>query len=250
MTLTPSDVASLSRSLVCWEVAEYVCAALVTIGCAGEYAAEFTNWFTGGITERKERLAKRSTLLLISALSLELICLVRTNNLSGREIALLNGVAEEEHLARVKIEHDAANRDITPEDQKMLSSRLSAFAGQRVDIDVFPVTFEHEWIAQTVLSVLVNADWNATHVTLLPAPPNHTLASNGTGVPAPFIVQGIWISATGDATSQSAATALFEALKSTVAPGSMDHTTLSNPKDPRVWIYVGDKPTPLRSWVK
>jgi len=90
MSLTPSEVASLTNALAYWEAAEYVCAALVTIGCIGEYAADFTNWFTGGIKERKERLAKRSTLLLISALSLELICLVRTNELSGRVIGSLD----------------------------------------------------------------------------------------------------------------------------------------------------------------
>jgi hypothetical protein len=70
MSLTPSEVASLTKSLSNWEFAEYACAAFVTVGCLGEYIADFTNWFTGGIKERKDRLAKRSTLLLIVALSL------------------------------------------------------------------------------------------------------------------------------------------------------------------------------------
>jgi hypothetical protein len=95
MIFAASDVESLSKSLGRWEVAEYVCAALVTIACAGEYVSDFTNWFTGRIRERKERLAKASTLLLICALSLELICLVRTNSLSGRLIGSLNEVAGE-----------------------------------------------------------------------------------------------------------------------------------------------------------
>lgn len=93
MTLTVSDVASLSKSLSRWEIAEYVCAGLVTIACAGEYIAEFTNWFTGGIKERKERLGKLSTLLLISSLAFELICLVRTNTLSGMLIGSLSDKA-------------------------------------------------------------------------------------------------------------------------------------------------------------
>src|SRR6266851_2221461 len=95
MTLTASDVASLSKSLSRSEIGEYICAGLVTIACAGEYVAEFKNWFTGGIRERKERLAKRSTLLLIVALSLELICLVRTNILSEMLIGSLSEKAEE-----------------------------------------------------------------------------------------------------------------------------------------------------------
>jgi len=94
MTLTALDVGSLSTSLSRWEVGEYICAGLVTIACAGEYVAEFKNWFTDGIKERKDRLAKRSTLLLIVALSLELICLVRTNTISGILIGSLSDKAE------------------------------------------------------------------------------------------------------------------------------------------------------------
>jgi hypothetical protein len=90
MTLTPSEVASLTKALSRWEIGEYACAGLVTIGCLGEYIADFTNWFTDGIKEQKERLAKRSTLLLIAALSLELVCLVRTNELSGLVIGSLD----------------------------------------------------------------------------------------------------------------------------------------------------------------
>lgn len=90
MTVTPSDLASLTKSLSRWELAEYICAGLVTIACFGEYVAEFTEWFTGGLKQRKERLAKRSTLLLVGALSLELICLVKTNQLSGLLIGSLS----------------------------------------------------------------------------------------------------------------------------------------------------------------
>jgi len=90
MILTPSDVASLTRALSYWEYGEYACAVLVTIGCLGEYVSEFTDWFTAGIKERKERLARRSTLLLIGALALELVCLVRTNQVSGVVIGALD----------------------------------------------------------------------------------------------------------------------------------------------------------------
>jgi len=68
MSLTASVVASLSRSLTGWERAEYVCAGFVALACAGEYIADFTRWFTGGAKEKKEKLAKGSTLLLIVAL--------------------------------------------------------------------------------------------------------------------------------------------------------------------------------------
>jgi len=94
MTITASDVGSLSRSLSRWEVGEYFCAALVTVACAGEYVAEFTNWFTAGVKARKDALAKRSTLLLVASLALELICLVKTNSVSGTLIGSLSDKAD------------------------------------------------------------------------------------------------------------------------------------------------------------
>lgn len=93
MIFTTSDASSLARSLSCREYAEYASCALVALACFGEYVADFTNWFTAGIKERKERLAKRSTLLLISALALELICLVKTNTISGLLIGSLSDKA-------------------------------------------------------------------------------------------------------------------------------------------------------------
>jgi hypothetical protein len=244
------DLLSLEKLLSRWECAEYISAAGVIIGVAGEGVAEFTNWFTGADEHKKRTLSKASWLVLIGFLALELLCLAKTNQLSGRIIASLNKAAEDERLARVMIEQEAANRDITPEEVKQLSKLLAAFAGQKAVIDIFPVTFEHVYLADTISGVLVNAHWKQPGVNMLSAPASHTLGGNGTGFPGPFLVQGVWISATGDSRSQSAAAALFEALKSTVSPGSMDHVPLPNPEDPRVWIYVGDKPTPLRSWVK
>jgi hypothetical protein len=90
MTLTPSELASLNSKLICWERGEYVFALLVAIACFGEYVASFTNWITNGSEKRKESLEKRSTHLLIVALVCELVCLVKTNQLSGKEIGSLN----------------------------------------------------------------------------------------------------------------------------------------------------------------
>jgi len=115
MIFTAEDVASLSTSLSRWEDAEYVCAFLVAVACAGEYIADFTDWFTGGIEERKRRLAKRSTLLLIVALALELTCLVKTNSLSGLLIGSLSDKAEkaEEDAKRAITDSAIAERQST-----------------------------------------------------------------------------------------------------------------------------------------
>jgi len=95
MTLTPSDVASLTSTLSFWEYAEYISGGFVALACVGEYIASFKPWFTGGDKERKDRLEKRSTLLLIIALAAELICLVRTNLISGQVIGALDTKAAE-----------------------------------------------------------------------------------------------------------------------------------------------------------
>jgi hypothetical protein len=93
MIFTESGVSSLAVSLEHWEWAEYASCALVALGCTGEYIAEFTDCLTDGLKEKKDRLAKRSTLLLISALALELVCLVKTNSISGRLIGSLGDKA-------------------------------------------------------------------------------------------------------------------------------------------------------------
>jgi hypothetical protein len=105
MILTPSEVASLSASLSFWEIGEYISEALVALACFGEYVASFTTWFTKGDRDRQKRLEKRSTLLLIFALSSGLLCLVQTNELSGRVIGSLGEQAEKANeKARLAIE--------------------------------------------------------------------------------------------------------------------------------------------------
>lgn len=85
MTLTPSEVESLSRSLSFWEYVEYGAEFFVALACVGEYVADFTKCFEGRARKTaKDRLSKRSTLLLIFALTVELGCLIRTNILSDR----------------------------------------------------------------------------------------------------------------------------------------------------------------------
>jgi hypothetical protein len=96
--VTPLEVEALSKSLGRWEMAEYVFAGLVTIACAGEYIAEFTDWWSRGVEDRKIKLSKASTLLLVFALAFELLCLVRTSEISGRIIGSLAeraGIAEQ-----------------------------------------------------------------------------------------------------------------------------------------------------------
>src|SRR5579863_5708814 len=103
MTLTASDVESLTATLAFWEYAEYTCAVLVAVACFGEYIADFTKWWKrdgiwsrlGLIEDRKDNLAKLSTLLLITALVVETVCLFRTNQISGQVLGSLSELSDE-----------------------------------------------------------------------------------------------------------------------------------------------------------
>ncbi|MBZ5625896.1 MAG: hypothetical protein LAQ69_45485 [Acidobacteriia bacterium] len=103
----PSHLQSLTQRLGYWEWAEYVSSALVTVGCLGEFSAEFTDWFTDGVDERKKRLAKCSTLLLVSSLAFELVCLVVTNQISGAVIGSLDTKAEQASTKALRAIDDA-----------------------------------------------------------------------------------------------------------------------------------------------
>jgi hypothetical protein len=141
-----------------------------------------------------------------------------------------------------------ANRDISPEDQAAISEKLKAFTGprgQHGEIDIFPATFETRFLAGQIESILINAKWSmAPFPKLLPTAPIIT-------------VQGVGIFSTPDKPSVDAAKELFRLLSTTAAsgvlipPGSPNTSRgeLPNPDNPRVVVLVGDKPTPLRSWV-
>lgn len=84
------DIPSLDAILTRWEYGEYASAAIVIAGVVGEFLADFTN--ICGVRQsrdRRDRVGKISTLILLAGLALELVCIVRANILSSRIIASL-----------------------------------------------------------------------------------------------------------------------------------------------------------------
>jgi hypothetical protein len=125
---------------------------------------------------------------------------------------------------------------------------MSQFKGQRAEVSVFPVTFEGNWIASAIYGMLISAKWDPGFVRHLSEPPKVRLGTGGAN-PAPLLVQGIYIQTTSDQASKTAGRALYDALSQTVASGIWSPADLAD-GPPRVWVLVGDRPTPLSTWVK
>jgi hypothetical protein len=152
------------------------------------------------------------------------------------------GISNSLRTELLEVRQRTADRDITPDEMKVVTAKLTKFSGQPAKIVVFPVNFESVWIAGTIYGILLDAHWNVAFPERLTLPPG-----NG------FLVQGIFIGRSNDDVSKEAANALRGALNLTVAKanGSSDNFTISafDSTKPLVWIFVGDKPTPLHSWV-
>jgi hypothetical protein len=134
---TSVDLSPVEAALTYWEYAEYASVVFVIAGVAGEYIADFTNLFTRGDKDKKHRLSKASTLVLLGALAMELLCLMRTSQLSGRIIAELKQDTERDRLERVKLELLLSPRRLTNEQQARVAEKLKRFAGRSVSILVY-----------------------------------------------------------------------------------------------------------------
>jgi hypothetical protein len=128
LSIIASDLASLDSSLTRWEWVEYSAEFFVVLSCMGEYIAEFTKIKT---EKWRHQLNRRSLIVLIAALAIELGALCITNGLSGKEIAVLNGIAadarkraEDEAMARVKIEERIEHRHLTMQQREALRNGL------------------------------------------------------------------------------------------------------------------------------
>src|ERR1700680_5147895 len=179
MLLASADVASLDALLSWWEVVEYVAEAAVILGCAGEFVAEFTQVRTPAW---RHQFSRASLLILIVGLAVELGALVRTNSLSGREIALLNetargfdariaeaqrGTAEANRDAKAASEQAAeaeletaqlyaltAPRRLTPDQQRRIRDALKPFARRSIRLETYGLDGEGMVLGTQIMDAL------------------------------------------------------------------------------------------------
>lgn len=79
---------------------------------------------------------------------------------AAKEAARLNKLAEEERLARVKIEQHLADRQLTDGQAEKIATKLRPFSGQEYDVTTFWDLKEPLALANRVHSILILAKWN------------------------------------------------------------------------------------------
>jgi hypothetical protein len=156
-------------------------------------------------------------------------------------MALAFSINEEIHLRReaalLTSRQQEVSRTLSRVERERLSASLAMFGGQVVETIEFPVSLENDRIANEIQALLNNALWFASPVSRLSTPPKGPL------------IQGILVSATADDQSQAAAGFLVGILRDTISATNFDPSPLLDPDQPRVRVYVGDKPVPRRQAV-
>src|SRR5438309_1147337 len=183
-----SEIAELESLLNFWDWFSYLALALVFIGVVGESIADLTNLIKS--PRWKSKTEKISALLLITGLAGELVSSSKLSELNGRIVAILNKQAaeaqkaageaneragsaeqraaeanekaEQEKLARVKIEQKVAPRRLTKEQQERIARKLKPFAGQRINVLIYRGDVEAWFIADQIkvaLGGITGAGW-------------------------------------------------------------------------------------------
>jgi hypothetical protein len=227
MVLTDSEVGSLNAALNRWEWFEYISTAIVCVGCVGEFIAEFTS--LPKTEEGKHKLARLSLMVLILGIAGELLGTVRTSQISGQLIAnieeraenaeqrareateraeRLRKDAEDERLARVKLESKVAWRKLGPKVQSEIASNLGRFAKEPALIAYNSDDIEAATFASDVAATLHASKWDVSEP-LATMKMREGPVAFGTNPPVPTEVL-VWC--TNDEASRKAAAALVEQL--------------------------------------
>jgi hypothetical protein len=155
-----------------------------------------------------------------------------------KEAAQLRQTAEQERLARIKIENSVAWRTLSQEQQRQLVSRLMPFAGQLAEVHYNTGDVEASNFADQIALVLQQAKWH------VPEPIEIFKMREGF-VPIgtnPPLETGVTVASTGDKNSLAAADALLNELVSL----GFDSTKPSKPepavKAPAVVVWIEHRP--------
>jgi hypothetical protein len=202
---------------------------LVAVGVVGEF---FVDRISGPIIKRRDAVQQA-----------EIARLSKDTADANARAAEANQKAEEERLARVKLEERIAARTLSPEQQSRISAKLKVFKLERADISWYPDSFEATIFASQIEAALKAAGW------LADGRPNDALVN---GMP---IVSGVLIMTGPNDKSVEVGAALLKALLHegvaatsvplvqyfpSFAKGADPHS--NDPYATRVLIVVGNHP--------
>jgi len=136
------------------EFAMNICALLVALGVAGEF---FGNWIAGPIRKRMDN-AKDAEIARLNKQAGD--AFERAAN-AEKDAAEANRIAEQERLARVKLEQRMADRDITAAQREKMVELLRTRAGGHVSIDsLLSEGREAFTYAAKIVTVFRDAGWS------------------------------------------------------------------------------------------
>lgn len=127
---------------------------LIVVGVAGEFVAE-------SFVSKADGLVRQFDEILLSEAQKEAGAAIERASANEKEAARLGKEAEDERLARVKIEERLAWRRVSPKQFKDAVSRLSPFPGSLVYLQIVGGDPETGAFAQDILKIFQDSHWQA-----------------------------------------------------------------------------------------
>jgi len=121
---------------------------------------------------------------------------------ANSEAAKANEKAEQERLARLKLEQQIAPRNLSSEQQARIASKLSSFVHERAAITWYPDSLEGGVLANQIASSLTAAHWSVN------------ISADPAGINGMPTAQGVMIMTGSNEKSGAVGAALLEALQS------------------------------------
>jgi|SRR5712691_9124339 len=241
----PEAIATLKRTWSWKPLCSIAGAILITVGVSGELAVQF-------IASGRETTLRKVNDAVFAGLNNEAArarkdagdAIERAGHAENRasknerEAAQLRKVAEQERLARIRVEERVAWRRLTTQQQAKIASRLTRFSGQPVSLWYHASDVEGSMFATNIGSALQRAKWRVF------APQSFldmTAGSGPIGSAIKPMETGVTIVSTGDEPSRTAADAIVRELL------ALGFDAVKSPRiepDPRSLVWVNVEPRP------
>jgi hypothetical protein len=227
----PESIIELKRAWAWKPLLVIIGGVLITVGVAGELAVQF-------FASQKETNLRKANDAVFSILNTKAAEASDRATKAENDTARLNKVAEDERLARIKIEEDVAWRRLSKDQQVKMASRLKSFSSETVLLQYNLNDLEADSFASDVASVLQQAKWKEVFEPLAVMMMREGPVSLGTNPP---LERGVIIISTGDQPSHNASDVIRNMLE------EFGFDAKRQPKDdPRpnstVFIFVESRP--------